>query len=553
VIDRSLMLLARLRFAAWLRGIRRGMSSKRGVAFFIIGVLILLTSLLPSILGRLTRSDLGRAGYDSERVRDVAPLVGLAFTLFMVVRTGNFISFSRAEINFLFPGPFSRRQLVLWKIGMSGVAAIGISLLVAFWQLPTASLWIAAFAGMWLAWMFAQSLAMLVALARQSLTAQPAMLAVRASLIAVLPLLAIGVLDIVRPLSSLLSGDGLSWTEFLAHKNQSLPARVVLAPFDVLACTFTATRVFPDLLAWASASAAMLAVAIWLALRLDEHFIETSLHASENLHAAVQRMKHNDSYPFAAASKPIRSLRLPMLPWLGGCGPVAWRQMMLAVRGARGLLLILLMLVLGLAPLAWVMSPQRMTIIPLPALAAVWLVFLLPSMLRFDFRSDLAHVEHLKTLPIARTAIATGQMLAPALALGVLGGGVIGAIIAIAPEQAMVPGLIALAFLPCVAFLLIGVENAAFLLFPAAHVIGTPGDVTMIGRAMVLAFLKAMAKLVVLGVIAGTGGLTLRVSQSWPVALSAAWMVLLAAALAIVPVVARLFTRFDLSQGTPAE
>jgi hypothetical protein len=75
----------------------------------------------------------------------------------------------------------------------------------------------------------------------------------------------------------------------------------------------------------------------------------------------------------------------------------------------------------------------------------------------------------------------------------------------------------------------------------------------MIGRAMVLAFLKAMAKLVVLGVIAGTGGLTLLVSQSWPVALSAAWMVLLAAALAIVPVVARLFTRFDLSQDTPAE
>ena len=62
-----------------------------------------------------------------------------------------------------------------------------------------------------------------------------------------------------------------------------------------------------------------------------------------------------------------------------------------------------------------------------------------------------------------------------------------------------------------------------------------------------------MAKLVVLGVIAGTGGLTLLVSQSWPVALSAAWMVLLAAALAIVPVVARLFTRFDLGQAPPAE
>jgi hypothetical protein len=264
-------------------------------------------------------------------------------------------------------------------------------------------------------------------------------------------------------------------------------------------------------------------------------------------------MKHHESYPFAAASKPMRSLRLPMLPWLGGCGPVAWRQMMLAVRGARGLLFILLMLVLGLAPLAWVTPPQRMTITPLPALAAVWLVFLLPSMLRFDFRSDLAHVENLKTLPIAQMAIATGQMLAPALALSVLGCGVIAAIIAIAPEQAMVPGLIALAFLPCVAFLLIGVENAAFLLFPTAHVMSTPGDVTMIGRAIVLAFLKAMAKLVVLGVIAGTGGLTLLVSQSWPVALSAAWMVLLAAALAIVPVVARLFTRFDLSQDTPAE
>jgi hypothetical protein len=562
LIDPALIVLARLRFNAWLRRVRRGLSSRRGIAYSVIGAAVFVLWLLPMIISAMTGGDLGRPPRDPQRVREIMPLVLLGITLIMAVFSGGkIISFSAAEVDFLFPGPFSRHQLVLWKIAVSGFAALPLALIFSIWQVPNASMWIAAFLGIWLAWLLAQTLAMLILLARQAIMARRSAPVVRFGLIALLAVLLVAIIDILRPLVPMLQRDEFSLGQFLAHARRSLPGRIVLAPFDVLTMTFTAECFAPDLLVWGGVSVGMIAVLIWLVLRLDSHFIETSLRASEAVHAAVQRVKRGGN-PFGGTSRPIASLRVPMLPWLGGVGPVAWRQMMLAARGARGLLLVLALLLLGLGPLVWMIAhrpraapvPQDPGIVmPLLILTGVWMVFLLPSMLRFDFRSDLAHIENLKLLPIAPTRIAIGQMIAPALVLSILAYAIIAALIASAPQRALVPGAIALAFVPPLTILLIGIENAAFLMFPTAQTMTTPGDMTMIGRSMVVFFVKGMSMALTLGVIGGLAALAFVLTYSWFITLPVAWALLTAAAAGIVPVVARLFAKFDPSMDRPAE
>jgi hypothetical protein len=393
---------------------------------------------------------------------------------------------------------------------------------------------------------------MLILLGRQAIAARGTSNAVRVVMIALLLLIVVAILEILRPLLPLVAGGEFSFAGLLAHTRASLPARMLLAPFDVLTLTFTAERLYPDLLLWVICSFALVAVLIWLILRLDEYFIETSLRASEVLHAAIQRMKRSGGNPFAGASKPMTGARLPMLPWLGGAGPIAWRQMMLAVRGARGLVLVIVMLVVGLAPFLWITSQKDMVAIPLLTMAGCWMVFLLPSMLRFDFRGDLNHIENLKLLPVKPTMMAVGQLIAPSFALTVLAGCVTGAVIAIAPEQTLKPCVIATVFFPSVALLAIGIENAAFLMFPTAQVMSTPGDMTMIGRTMVVFFVKGVTILLTLCVVCGIGGVALALSTSWAVALVVAWIVLAIIAIAIVRLVGRLFANFDVSLDRPA-
>lgn len=552
IIDPSLILLARLRFRAWLRRISRGFSSKRGIAFFIIGCVMLLMWLLPTVISAITGSDLGRPHATPERVRDVMPLILLGITLMMtVISGGKVVSFSAAEIDFLFAGPYSRHQLVLWKIAISGFAALWVALVFSIWQMRNASLWIAAFLGIWLAWMFVQSVAMVLLLARQALTQRRTSAVVRIALFALLALVLLAILDILRPLLPMVSGGAFSFDAVLAHTNQSLPARTLLAPFRVLTLTFTSERVFPDLAMWAGASIAMITAILWLILRLDSTFIETSLRASEEVQAIVQRVKRSGN-PFGGASKPIKALRVPMLPWLHGCGPVLWRQMMLALRGARGILFIMLLLALGIGPFLWIVSDKTSAVVPMLIVGGFWMLFLLPSMLRFDFRSDLAHMENLKLLPIAPWAVAVGQVMAPALALTLLAGILIAALMALSP-LALAPGAAALAFLPSLTFLLVAIENAAFLMFPTSQTMSTPGDMTMMGRTMVIFTLKALAMVLILGAVTGIGGLALIASESWIIAAAVAWVVLTGAALAMIPLVARLFATFDPSVDKPSE
>ncbi len=550
MIDRALMLLAGLRFRGWLRRLGRGWSSPRGIALFVVGLMMTLLWLLPALF----RGAMLDQHSDPAQVRQVAPLWMFAITLVMAFLSGGgkIITFSPADIDFLFPGPFCRHQLVLYKIAITAFAAVWVSLIATIWLGRHATLWVACLIGVWLAWMFAQSLAIFILLARKAVTARRSSLPVRAGMGLLLVLIVAAVIGIARPLL----GGEWEWEGLLRQSRDTLAGRIVLAPFDVLTRAFAAERLFPDLLQWTALSAAMIAALVGLILLFDMHFIETALGASESLQARLKRMRRGGG-AFSAA-RPVARFRIGMLPRLGGVGTLAWRQVLTALRGARGLLGLLIVLLVGLAPLLWFMSKRDPQGRPAEAIAFVlamggmWLFLVLPSMLRFDFRADLPHMETLKLLPLPPTIIAIGQMLTPVLMI-TLFTWLLSAIACAAAPQLSLGAVIAAALAPPVLTLVIEAENATFLMFPSASAMMTPGDMTMIGRSMVVLFVKMLAISAAFSLAAGAGGAAYLLARSLPIALAVAWMTLAGLAAAGVPVVAHLFTRFDPSVDRPAE
>ncbi|HWB20600.1 MAG TPA: hypothetical protein VG711_09890, partial [Phycisphaerales bacterium] len=90
-----------------------------------------------------------------------------------------------------------------------------------------------------------------------------------------------------------------------------------------------------------------------------------------------------------------------------------------------------------------------------------------------------------------------------------------------------------------------GIENINFLIFPSAQIMKTPGDMSMMGRTMVLFFIKFFIMLVTFGAIAVLGAIAYFTTYSWLVLFIVVWLALVGEAIAIVPVIAKLFDRLD--------
>jgi len=182
----------------------------------------------------------------------------------------------------------------------------------------------------------------------------------------------------------------------------------------------------------------------------------------------------------------------------------------------------------------------------------MWLLFILPSMVRFDFRGDLARMDALKALPLPPWAVAAGQMLAPVLVLTFMAWLIAAAVIGFAPRYAWGAAVAAI-IAPAAIGLVVGLENVIFLMFPTAQTMSTPGDMSVMGRAMVVMFAKMIGLMIALGLAVGVAALVLLATGSWPLTLAAGWLLLAGGALATVPIAARLFATFDLSMDKPGE
>jgi Putative ABC exporter len=536
VLPPALRLLIRLNVKAKFRRLRSAVRTPKGV----IAMLAVL-GMLALAVGPTLAMGFVRPRTDPAVARSMIPigLLGFLVISLFVTKTDSGITFQPAEVDFLFPAPFRRRELLLYKIAGVAITSASMALFFSAFLLRHVTLWIAAFVGGVLALMLIQLSGIGLSLLAATLNEK---IYTRGRQIALAVIAAAVVFGVSTTLSTV---DRVDLATAAIRFRESPAGRVVLAPFEVFGQALTAETI-PDLLVWGAAAAGIDLLLLLGVLRLDVNFLEASAATSEKRYQAILRARRGN--PFAAVKPTASRWRVPQLPRWGGAGPIAWRQLCTGLRTSRRtLLFFVLIAAASMLPMLFQSRPTE-SLEPLLGFVVVATILWLPLMLRYDFRGDVDVLDVLKSLPVTPFAMVAGQLAAPILFSTVLQlAGVIA--IAVLQRDLSVHLLIALAFLLPVNLMVFSLENLVFLLFPYRM---TAVDLQTQGRQMLILFSKMMALMLLAGIAVGIGAAAYFLAgESLPAFFVVSWTVATAIAVSFLPLLCWAYQRIDPSTDTP--
>lgn len=542
-MDTRLVKLLLLRLRGGVRQRLWELKTPRGLLFLLVTLAVIaLLMMQPAALpanpfGSLFPRDSAQLREQAAQYMPIGLLAGFLLTVCVSPSPG--LYFNPAEINLLFGGPFTRRSVLLYKLGGYAFGVLLSSLLIALLLPASAFTPASAFLGSFLTLSFIQLLTVAAGLLGQ-VPVRCRFARVKCSYV---PLAMLALLAAAGAYPADLSG-GLAVT--LSRFQASFGGMLLLAPFEVYAHIFLARSNFPDLLAWAMLGLAMNAGLAAAVIRLDRHAYEAATAASLELHQRWDRARRG-GLPWGARPQRVRSSSCPAM--LGGIGPIAWRQMLAAIRVSRKALSTFLALAIVAGPLL-VAASADISIWSLAAGVFVAAVFVLPRTLVFDFRSDLETMQNLKGLPLPAWKICIGQLAAPVLLTSLIEGILLAGAALFIDSQArsflLGIGLFLLPF----NLLLYEAENLFFLLFPAPLVPVGRADFDFMGRTLVGYAVTASVLIVSCLLAAGAGYLIAKATGlSWPAFAAAGWFSLALIAALMLPLLGWAFNRFDVSRG----
>jgi hypothetical protein len=521
-----------------LRHSLRGVRTPRGVIFVLLGTLALSLWLGPALYRALK---LPHA--DPQMVRTMAPFAILGFCLSNLFTSfgDSAVAFTGAEVDFLFYGPFSRRSLLGYKILKTTLGTAFSTLIFSVLLLRYSASWLSCFVGMWLTIQFMQLFAMATIMVGQTI-GQRAYTGTRRILLIAAALL--GLAAIAPVLVAHLHSKPL---ELMTRIHGTIAGRVLLAPFDVFARTITARPW--DLLQWALPAFAINLLMLAVVIGLDANYLETAANVSQRRYERRQRARHGGVARMNDGSGP--RFKVMQLPRLGGAGPIAWRQLVGAARSSRALLILLLLI--GIAASAFLLHHGGGSPTSVAKLigTVAWMNVVFISMLKFDFRDELDRLDLLRSLPIRPIAVAAAEVFTPVLVLTAMQATLLIGV-ALSFKHAWRFVIPAAAFAVPFNLLHVSIENLLFLMFPLRSAGLIAGDMQLFGRQMVIFCCKFFLLLAALFVAAavGTVGYILG-HQSWTAFAAVSWVAVSVIALATIPLLARVYFRFDPSVDTP--
>jgi Putative ABC exporter len=537
-----LRLLLRLKAKSQIRRMLRGAKTVRGMLYLIVMGGMMLLWIVPMIVyGLMGR--LGESHADGLRGYVTFGLFAYSISTLIVVGPDSGLHFQPAEIDFLFPGPFRRRDVVMYRL--STIIA-GCGLMSLFFSFPLwrhSTFWLAGYAGAFLALVFTSLIPTCLSIAC-SLVAEKAFNRARRLIVAAL--VSVVVIGVFWSLEGMTAR---GWLASFESFRTSWTGRIILAPFDVFARTISARTVFPELLGWGLMASLIDLLLVLLVLRLDADFFEVSLRSSQKIYERLQRARSGGVLTTLVRSKDAW-LTVPRFPWLGGAGPIAWRQLITGIRGLRGLV-IMLLAVGGVSVLSGRMFGGEVRILGPALLGSLGMMslFFLPQMLQCDFRGDIDRLDVLKSLPVTSGAAAAGQLIAPVCLATLLQWMMLVALALVHSDWLQPIFWIAL-FLPPVNLLVFAVENLVFLVFPTRLAPGA--DIQAVGRQMLVMFIKLLVLGFATSVAAGVGGLFWFVGgKSFEAFAAGALPGTLLVGVGLIPLVALAYRRFDPSLDTP--
>jgi hypothetical protein len=411
-----------------------------------------------------------------------------------VAREGG-LRFDRAEIDQLFPAPFHRRELMLYRIIQSTLGTALLSLVVFWVVLPVGGTAVAVLLGVFLGLsMFSLSF-MLVGMLATSAAFALSRRARTALTVGAVSAVALG-LYLAWPSATSIAGalQGLSTLG---------PVQVLLFPFRMVVETVLAERVFPDLLLWGGGLLCVDALLVIAIVAADADFMERSLAAGERDCARLQQLRRQQS-TLLAVGKVRGRWRPPSPPYLAGAGPIAWRQAVLAVRSE---LFWNAMAMVSTISIGFIVLTRTgvMPTATAPSMIIFSLVLMLPTMLQADFRSDLGRIDVLKSLPVGTSAVVAGQLAVP-VAVGVALWWVFAILLLVLGMMPPRMFWLACALALPVNLYLFAVENLFCLAFPFTITRGGVGQLHQQGRTAMVAIGKLLVGLLGVLLSAAVGG-----------------------------------------------
>jgi ABC-2 type transport system permease protein len=449
-------------------------------------------------------------------------LFGILALSWLFTSSSRAVSFSRAEVQFLFPAPLTRRQLLHYKLVRSITASLLGSLVVAIFFRPGTLMaaWTVV-TGMWCLFAILNLHFTGVALARQSLAAHGASALRRQWLPMVVVLGAAGVVavalwrdwatlgsletgpQVFAELGRVLTTGAAGWALWPTRTLVRLPLSPTTADY---------WRALPG-------TALLFALNYVWVMRSDAAFEEAAAEQSEKvvrgrIRPATARVSVV-STPFVLAARGRFETAL------------LWKNLIMLGRyaSARTLLRILpLVMVLAIFVAGGRHAGLASMLSILALFCTAFAVILGPQVVRNDLRQDLSHLALLKTWPVRSAAIIRGELLAPTVVLtavawlcvltSVL---LVGNLPSRASAVALVLlnrvsfGVAALLIAPPLIIIQLIVQNGLAVLFPAWAMIGATrtrgvevmGQRLLLQAGILLSLLLALLPAVLVGGLAG--------------------------------------------------
>ncbi|HLX95702.1 MAG TPA: putative ABC exporter domain-containing protein [Verrucomicrobiae bacterium] len=481
------------------------------------------------------------------------------------------LTFTEAEVAFLFPAPVTRRTLIQFKLLRSQLRIFFSVLLLTFFSRRFGgNAWIHAL-GWWLMLSTLNLHFIGSSFARTLLLDRGVSNWLRRLLVSGLVVALAGAVwmwarqtvPVPGPADTANPGAILDYAQRVLTTG---PALYLLFPFRLMLRPFLA----PDAPAFFNALAPALLLFLlhylWV-IYSDVAFEEASVDASQKLAARVAAVR-------AGNWRGVKKNQKARRPWfkLTATGPAAtalfWKNLIgvgqvFSVR--LGITIVVILVIFGFAFADKVHSQGISIVVALfVAIALVYSLLLGPQVLRLDFRNDLPLADILKTFPMRGWQIALGEILAPVAVLAVfqwllllVGAGLL-FYLPVKQEALFLAIAFGAAFLlPVLDLLLLLIPNAAVLLFPSWIQTGrdSPRGIETTGQRLIFALGQMLVLLLVLlpAAAAFTGvffllNFTLGPAVAVPVAALAATIVLAAEAGFGVMLLGKLFERFDVTE-----
>lgn len=419
------------------------------------------------------------------------------------------LTFTEAEVAFLFPAPVTRRTLVHFKLLRSQLRIFfSVLILTLFSQRFGGNGWIHAL-GWWLVLSTLNLHFLGASFARTMLLDHGVSNRLRRLLVLVLvAALAVTIWTWAKrtlPLPDVRdTADFKSLMDYVQQVLNAGPALYLLYPFRLLVKPFFAPDVAALLPVLVPALLLFLLHYLWVIFS-DVAFEEASVEASQKLATRIAAARAGNWHA-AGKKQKARNAWFKLTPAGSPATALFWKNLigMGEVFSPRLLIVVVAVCIAFFVGFGNTAHAQNLSVVAaiIVAIALGYSLLLGPQLMRLDFRRDLPMADILKTFPVRGWQIALGELLAPVavlagfqwflLAIGsglalFLPGGKTALWLTIAAGAALV--------LPVLDFLLLFIPNAAVLLFPSWIQTGkdSPRGVEATGQRLIFAIGQLLA------------------------------------------------------------